>query len=344
MRKRVIQISIGLGLSGLFAWLAVKDIRWQEFFNTLNQDKDWWYLVPASLLFMSSFIFRALRWHYFLQPVKFVRFHPLFSAIMVGYMGNNVLPFRLGEILRAYALERNTSISKSSGLASIVVERLVDTFGLLSFLFVAIFFASLPARYQSAITITAVIAIGLLFFLIALTFFERVTKNFLDMLFNLIPGVLAEKLRGITKSFLEGLSGLRQTHNYGKILAHTFVIWLLFAASTWFMLKAFRFGTLYDMTFVSGIVVFLIGTVGVMIPSSPGYVGTFHYAIVQALALYSVPNEPALGFAIVIHLMNYLPVTGLGLFYFIKEGLRFKDVSEATEDAEPADISDVYSQ
>ena len=343
MKKKILQISIGLALSVLFAYLAVKDIKWQDIFSTLQQDKDWWYLVPASALFMASFIFRAWRWHYFLQPVKSLRFHPLFSAIMVGYMGNNVLPIRLGEILRAYALNRSSNVSKSAGLATVVVERLVDTIGLLVFFLIAVLFASLPSQYQSVITLTSILAIGLLVFLIGITFFEAFTKKILNRIFGLLPEFVSEKLQSITDAFLDGLAGLRQTQNYWKILAHTLIIWSLFAASTFYMLKAFRFDTVYSMTFVSGIVVFLIGTVGVMIPSSPGYVGTFHYAIVQALALFGVPNEPALGFAIVIHLMNYLPVTGLGLFYFLREGLRFQDVSKAAEGTKPTNVSDVYS-
>ncbi|MCF7802803.1 MAG: flippase-like domain-containing protein [Candidatus Marinimicrobia bacterium] len=342
MRKRIIQISIGLALSGVFAWLAVRNIQWHEFIKTLQQDKDWWYLLPAIILFMASFFVRAWRWHYFLQPVKSIRFHPLFSATMVGYMGNNILPVRLGEILRVYALDRSTGVSKSAGLATVVVERLVDVIGLLAFLIIAIIFTSLPSRFQSVVTIVSIVSIGLLTLLLGLTFFERRTQNILERIYNVFPDVLAEKLGTITESFLEGLSGLRQTQHYGKIIFQTLFIWTLFAFSVYFILLAFRFDTLYDMTFVSGIVVFLIGTAGVLIPSSPGYVGTFHFAIVQALALYGVPNEGALGFAIVNHLLNYIPVTALGLVYFFREGLRFEQVSEAAEEVEsvePADLS-----
>ena len=333
--KRKLQVAIGLILSALFAYLAVKDIRWGDFFATLQQDKEWWYLLPAVLLFMGSFGFRAIRWHYLLQPVRSIRLHPLFSAIMIGYMGNNVLPVRLGEILRAYALNRETGISKSAGLASIVVERLVDTLGLLSFIVIAIASAALPERYHSGMIILAGVALGILAFLIAITFFEEQAAGILEKLYGLLPEVIGTKLSDITRSFLQGLTGLRATHNYGRILLYTGLIWGLFAGSTYFMLRAFNFDAAYGMHFWAGIVIFLIGTMGVMVPSSPGYVGTFHYAIIQGLALYSVPREAALGFAIVIHLMNYIPVTGLGLIYFIREGLRFKEVSSVSgEDLE----------
>jgi len=329
--KRFLQISIGLLLSGFFAYLAVKDIQWNEFFITLQKNKQWWYLLPASGLFLASFISRALRWGYLVEPVQKVAFKPLFSSLMIGYMGNNVLPLRLGEILRAYALGRKTGLSKSTGLATIVVERLVDIVGLLIFLVVAIFVAPIPEKYQTATLLIGGFALLLLLFLLGLTFFEEFTKNLTEKFFAFFPEKISSRLEEIVVSFIQGLKGLRSTHNYGKIFLQTVILWILYATSTYCMLAAFEFPTLYGMTIWSAIVILLIGTVGVMIPSSPGYIGTYHYVIEQALAIYSVPAEPALGFAIVIHLINYIPVTGLGLYFFLREGLRFKEIPDSQE-------------
>ena len=329
--KKAIQITVGLLLSALFAYLAVKDIQWDKFFETLRTDKQWWYLLPAVIAFMYSYYPRAIRWGYFLEPIKKVDTHPLFSGIMIGYMGNNVLPMRLGEFLRAYSLNRSTGISKSAGLATVVVERLVDSLGMMVFLLIAIFFSPIPTRYRMMIALIGLVSFGALSFLVGMTFFEKHTTKFLDKIYSILPEFLSRRMNSITQSFIEGLAGLKQTHNYWKIIFQTLVIWTFFAISTYFMLLAFNFDDLYGMGFISGIVVFLIGALGVVIPSSPGYVGTFHYVIIQALAIFGVPNEAALGFAIVIHLMNYLPVTFLGLFYFIREGFRFKEIQETAE-------------
>lgn len=329
--KRFLQIFIGLVLSALFAYLAVKDIRWDEFFATLGSNKQWWYLLPASGLFLASFISRAIRWGYLVEPVRHIRFKPLFSSLMIGYMGNNVLPLRLGEILRAYALGRKTGLSKSTGLATIVVERLVDIVGLLIFLVIAIFVAPIPEEYRTATLLIGGFALLLLIFLLGLTFFEEFTRRLIEGVFSVFPENISARIGEITTSFIQGLQGLRRTHNYGKIFIQTVILWILYVTSTYFMLAAFEFPTLYGMTIWSAIVILLIGTVGVMIPSSPGYIGTYHYVIQQALAIYGVPAEPALGFAIVIHLVNYIPVTALGLYYFAREGLRFGELPDATD-------------
>ncbi len=329
--KRFLQISIGLLLSGFFAYLAVKNIQWNEFFATLEKNKQWWYLLPASGLFLASFISRAIRWGYLVEPAQKVSFKPLFSSLMIGYMGNNILPLRLGEILRAYALGRKTGLSKSTGLATIVVERLVDIVGLLIFLVIAIFVAPIPEKYQTATLLIGGFAFLLLLFLLGLTFFEEVTRGLAEKIFSVFPSHISNRLSEITASFIRGLQGLRKTHNYGKIFLQTIILWILYATSTYCMLAAFEFTKLYGMTLWSAIVILLIGTVGVMIPSSPGYIGTYHYVIEQALAIYSIPPEPALGFAIVIHLVNYIPVTALGLYFFLREGLRFKELPDSQE-------------
>lgn len=327
--KRVIQIVVGIVFSVIFAYLAVRGIRWNQFFATLQHNKDWWYLLPSVLLFMTSFIFRSVRWHYLLEPVKEVKFPKLFSGVMIGYMGNNVLPVRLGEILRAYVIGRSAGISKSAGFATIVVERLVDIIGLLMFMLIAVLGVHLPERYHTIILLVGLASIVLLLFFFFLTFYERYTYRILEQLFGFLPEVLAKKATDITQSFVQGLRSLKQTRNYGRIFFHTIMIWTVYALSAYFLIKAFHFDDLYDMHFIAGIVIFLIGTIGVMIPSSPGYIGTFHYAIIQALALYGVPDEAALGFAIVMHLTNYIPITALGLFFFLREGFRFEDISEA---------------
>jgi len=329
--KKAIQIAIGLLFSAIFAYLAVKDVQWERFFATLRQNKEWWYLLPSVLLFTSSFIFRALRWKYLLEPVKEISFPPLFSAVMIGYMGNNVLPVRLGEFLRAYVIGRSTDISKSAGFATIVVERLTDMIGLLIFLFIAILGASIPRRYSTIVLIVGLVAGILLLLFLALTFYEERTNRFLGKLFRFFPNILAEKLTNITQSFVQGLRGLKQTQNYLRILFHTLMIWTVYAGSAYYLIQAFNFDVQYQMGFIAGIVLFIFGTIGVMVPSSPGYIGTFHYAIIQGLALYGVPDEPALGFAIIMHLSNYIPITSLGIFFFLREGFRFKEVTEAAK-------------
>jgi len=329
--KRTIQITVGILFSAVFAYLALKNIQWDEFIATLRTDKQWWYLVPSVLFFTSSFLFRALRWKYLLLPVKEIKYSSLFSATMIGYMGNNVLPVRLGEFLRAYVIGRSADISKSAGFATIVVERLVDVIGLLVFLLIALVGATLPNQYHSVVVLIGIAAVILLIFFLGLTFFEKKVNRILDKIFRFLPDLVAEKLVGITQSFVTGLRSLKEAQYYWRILLNTVLIWTVYAISAYFLILAFNFNSLYSMGIVAGIVLYLIGTIGVMVPSSPGYIGTFHYAIIQALALYGVPAEPALGFAIVMHLTNYIPVTGLGLFFFLREGFRFKEISEAAK-------------
>jgi len=328
--KKVLQITIGLLLSAVFAWLAIRNIQWKEFILTLQSGKYWWYILPSSVLFLASFFSRAIRWGYFLEPIQQVSNQKLYSALMIGYMGNNVLPLRLGELLRAYALNRTTGISKSAGLATIVVERLVDIAGLLLFLIVAVIVSPIPPRYRFITLMIGAVAVLILAVLLLLTFFDQQMTKLLQMIFRFLPEFSMSKITQIVQSFIQGLHGLRQTSNYWKILLHTCIMWVLYASSTYCMLVAFNFNHLYGMDFWAAIVILLIGTVGVLIPSSPGFIGTYEGVMVFALAIYSVPKPSALGFAIVIHLVNYIPVTLIGLYFFLREGLRFREIPDST--------------
>ena len=100
---------------------------------------DYWYIIPVILLNLIGFLFRSLRWKYLIEPVKIIRLLNLFSSVMIGFMANNVLPVRLGEIVRAYSIGKMEKISRSSAFATVVVERVLDIFFIL-LVFLILFF------------------------------------------------------------------------------------------------------------------------------------------------------------------------------------------------------------
>lgn len=124
---------LGIGISVLFLFLAFRKVNLHELKKAL-ESANYIYLIPAILLTILSLWIRAFRWQYILQPVREIRVSSLFSATMIGFMANNLLPVRLGEFVRAYTIGEKERISKSSSLATIVVERIFDGITILSFL------------------------------------------------------------------------------------------------------------------------------------------------------------------------------------------------------------------
>ncbi|MEE9571502.1 MAG: lysylphosphatidylglycerol synthase transmembrane domain-containing protein, partial [Candidatus Neomarinimicrobiota bacterium] len=134
--NKVIKFSIGLLFSIVGLAYAFRRFNWTEFINLL-QGVNYWYLLAAVALQLGTVWIRALRWKWLLAPIKNVSIKLLFDATMIGYFGNNVLPLRMGELLRAYVVSNNSSISTLKVIGTLIVDRILD---LLAVVILAIFF------------------------------------------------------------------------------------------------------------------------------------------------------------------------------------------------------------
>ena len=122
---RALQLLLGIGVSALCVWLSMKDVRFGEVLAALRGANALGFVL-VMLVTLGGFWLRAVRWRYFIQAGRPLSMDSLFSSTMIGFMANNVLPFRLGEFVRPWALARRERLSKTTLLATVVVERAVD--------------------------------------------------------------------------------------------------------------------------------------------------------------------------------------------------------------------------
>jgi uncharacterized protein (TIRG00374 family) len=289
------------------------------------------YLLPALLMFLMSFYVRAYRWKVFLQPVGNVPFRASFSAMMIGYMVNNILPFRMGELYRAYALGMDVKISRSSAFATIVVERVFDVLCLLLVLGIVLLFFPFPPWIKQSALITfsgTVVLIAILFVMMRKT--ELLVK-LLRKLFGNWGQRIGERTEHVFRKFTEGLEAFKQTEHYLLITISSLLLWFFYLGCVYCTFYTFDFVTpeypkVYQSAVMASMVILAVGTIAIIIPSTPGAVGTYHGVCVLGLSLFDVPAEQAMGFALVMHLFNYLPLTIIGLACFWRQNLRFADV------------------
>jgi uncharacterized protein (TIRG00374 family) len=293
-----------------------------EFASALK-DAKYIYLIPAVSCMLLSFWFRALRWKYLMEPIKKIGTKKLFSATMIGYMGNNVLPFRLGELLRAYAIGKSARVSKVSSFASIFVERIIDMFSLLMILAIIFIFYPFPEWIKRAGYIIFTLTVGLLIFAIFLRNNTPKTVSFFRSVLRALPQKFVSRIENFIESFSKGLTILSKTRHYGIIFLLSAILWPLYVGSVWFLFFSFDF----NLNILAGFVVLIFGSIAITIPSAPGYVGTFHGFTVAALALFGIQSDPARAYAVILHASNYVPITLLGLLFFWKEHLHFSEVS-----------------
>jgi hypothetical protein len=259
----------------------------------------------------------------------------LFPVVVIGYMGNNVYPFRAGEVIRAWVLKRNEGVSISASLATIIVERIFDGLVMLIFVFAALPFARIPSPYDQIVIWMTVLFFGALAAFFALALKPEFTRRLYGPLFErLVPveGVRA-RMMGLADRFMDGLASLRSPADLAMTLVTSVVIWLTETTKYWFVMHAFNFQVSFFVLMVMTAVVNLATT----LPSSPGYVGTFDTPGIEILKVFGVDANVAGAYTLVLHAALWLPITLLGFYYMLRLGVKWGDFAQASAEVGEAD-------
>jgi glycosyltransferase 2 family protein len=325
------QLGLGLLISALFLWLALRGLKLEEVWEDMRGANYWW-LIPSVATYFMAVWARTWRWDYMLRPLKPIPVRRLWPVVVIGYMGNNVYPFRAGELLRSYVLRRREAVPMSASLATVVVERVFDGLVMLIFVFAALPLAPLPSETLRTTVIVASVA----FFGAMVVFFAlaAVPQRALQLAGRLsdrfVPVHFGPRLMGFAGRFLDGLESLRTFRNVMMIFSTSVVIWLLETVKYWFVMQAFPFEvSFFALMLMNGIV-----NLATTLPSAPGYVGTFDGPGIAVLVLYGVEQSTAAAYTLVLHAALWFPVTLLGGVYMVREGLRWADFRQAAAVAE----------
>ncbi len=322
------QFWVGVLISIVFIWLALRGMRLDEFWDAVKQANYIW-LVPGIAVYFVGVWVRAWRWHYLLGPIKKIPTKTMFPITTIGYMGNNIYPARAGEVLRAVILKRKEGVSVSASLATIIVERIFDGVVMLAFVFINLSeLAKLTGSsgfvgniQQVAVVGTGVFLGALGIFLIAAMFPQMTAKVGLWMIEHFTPKRLHQQIIGVMDKFLDGLASLRSPFNVLMVFFTSVIIWLLETGKYWFVMHAFNFSvSFFALMLMNGIV-----NLATTIPSAPGYIGTFDAPGIAVLTAYGVEHSVAAGYTLVLHIALWLPITLLGAYYLTREGIKWSD-------------------
>ncbi|RKY87915.1 UPF0104 family protein [candidate division KSB1 bacterium] len=324
MKSTKTKLLLGILVSSLFVYLAFRKIHVEEMLHAFGQ-LNCWYLLPALLFVFLSLWIRAVRWGYFLRPIKRVNLKALFSSLMIGYMANNIFPAHLGELLRAYSVGRTARVSSVSALASIIVERILDVLTLLLIFAITVLFQPFPDYVQQSSYVIFGITMGGIIFLSALVYRTEATLKFVLFCSRPLPQKLSDRLQKFSRSLLEGFLSLKQPRHYPVIVLTSILIWSCYIATVQCTIFAFGFHHNQNLPWVASIVILVMVGFSVAIPSSPGYIGTYHYFCMVGLSLYGIEASSAFSFAIVLHLLNFIPLTVAGLYYFWQEHFTIRE-------------------
>lgn len=322
------QFWVGIVISVIFLYIALKGLDLPQVWEVV-QSADYWWILPGVGVFMIGMGVRAWRWHYLLRPLKPIPTRTMFPIMTIGYMGNNIFPYRAGEVLRAAVLRHREAVPISASFATIIVERIFDGVVMLGFIFLNLpqlgrltqsagFLGELNI-YQISI-LGAVIFIGALAVFLAAAMFPAVTERIVNQVIDrFLPVRFRDRVRPLVLRFLSGLESLASPKEALMIFFTTVIIWLLETAKYWFIMHAFPFEvSFYALMLMNGIV-----NIATTIPSAPGYIGTFDAPGIAVLAAFGVQPEVAAGYTLLLHAALWLPVTALGAYYYLRQPLRW---------------------
>ena len=349
-------IGIGISIALLLVFVFTVDVR--RMLEALR-GANYWYTIPAVGMYLLSVYFRSMRWTVMLRHLKPVSTMRLYPVVTIGYMVNNLLPMRVGELVRSYYVGEREGINKASALVTVLVERIFDALTLLFFVAVVALFFPVTGLVQSfgerfgvpeivlilGFTLPFVTAFGTL---VLLALYPERAQAFALFVARPFPDRLKSLAESLTGMLLQGLEPLRDPRKLAVLFVLSIPIWLTEAAVFWIM--AFPFGIhethadLWEMA-ANMVLVTSITNIGASVPAAPGGLGLFEIIARETLVLSPLSNvarPAAAGFAVVVHAVILLPMIILGQVFLWTAQVSLRRLSREGQrrDDQPAERTD----
>lgn len=325
-RKRLIVVA-GIVVSAIFLWLAFRELDPAAFWQSI-QGANAALLILGMLVYGMAVVIITRRWQYLLQSVAPVTLRQLIPLVTIGYMGNNIYPLRSGEILRVFLLRRNHDVPYARGATTVIVERVFDGLVMLTFLIVPLTFLGIVSpRVQQVAAFTAPL------FLMAITVFFVLAarpnwlRGLAAWVARLLPGRLGDLVERLSDDIVTGLQGLRSPADLAGAVIASYATWAVEASVYWIVAFAFGLDLGYPVMLIVVGVVNLAG----LLPAAPGNVGVFQFFAKEVLVAVGVGAATAAAYAIVVHVVIWLPPTLAGFVFLAQQGLSLSAVTRADE-------------
>lgn len=317
-----LKVPAGFLITAILFYFLLRDLDFELFFTYLFQG-DIVLILLGIAVYLSSFIIRGLRWKILLRHLGNFKAGDLAMLEIAGYAVNNVFPVRIGEFTRAWITGKRNSISRTSVLASIFVERIFDGLTIALILSALLFFHPFPQNVKTlAVMASAMFAVLFLFIMFG-TFSDKPLKM-IRYLREKLPD-FAGFIFDIAEKFLKGASSLHSVSQIFSVTLLSLLVWVFELAVYILISKAFG----VDIPFTGYLFMLCAANLGMLAAPTPGGLAVFQAAIVFALRSFTILYEMRMAVAIILHMSQIIPVTIIGLLW-----LYFNHISvlSATDD------------
>ncbi len=313
------KVLLGFSIGALFLYLTLRQIDFKSSWYYI-QNASWLYIFVILFVYSAAFMVRSIRWKYLLAPLVQFPAKRLFSFLILGFFMNNLLPLRLGELVRAHVTGQKTGVSRSGALATIVIERLFDGLSYITLFLITILFLPFPEWAKKSLFAACIVFTGVLVFLFFLgRHQELVAKVFPRLPF---PEKITKKLQYIFVNFASGLKILSDVRTVAKVYLLALVVWGIEGSVFYLVGQSFHM----DLNYFQGVLVMIIIGTGAILPTAPGYVGTVEFLGVTALSFLGVDKNQAFGYILTLHAIQLVVITAWGIRSMIVEKLTLSEL------------------
>jgi uncharacterized membrane protein YbhN (UPF0104 family) len=326
------QFWLGVAISALFLYLALRQVdlaaAWQYVRTAQSR-----YLALGWLFLLGSYGLRILRWHAIVRQIGRASPWTLGQVTMAGYMANNILPARIGEIVRAVLLRQAAKFNAAAALSTIAVERVFDVVTALSLLSLGAAFAVLGDVGES-VWVGGVAVAGLVGGVVVLGVWGAPLSDLLESVVGRVSPTWGSRLADVGRSFVQGLRSVGSVDRALAVAGWSLAVWGTFIAYAYWILRAYGM----HISLAGGAFMLGVAGLGVSLPSAPGNVGVLEGANVLALGLLGIGNEDSrAAFALTYHVVEWVTTVVAGLLCLGKLGLSVRQLSQMPGQLEPAD-------
>ena len=308
--KNSLQLILGSAVSLLFLYLTFSEVNFKNIFSRF-EELNFVFLFISITLVVVTLLIRSLRWGNILNPILPLRQKFLFPISTLGISAIMIIPFRLGELVRPYLVSKNTSISFSSAIASIVLERILDTIMILLLLYIVLIYSAVPIWIANSGTILLIT----LFFVLLTLVLTYINQDTSKIIFYKFSGFFSIKIANMLNRFLDNFfSGLKIFSSPADIIKA-----ILYSTSLWFLYALIAYSMFlfhsFELNFITAIYVLVITALASSLPAAPGFLGTFQYGCFIALTNSGVSTDNAAFFSISYYFVVVIINILAGLFF-----------------------------
>ena len=326
--KSLLGLLFSAALLGFFFWTT--DVRSM---GASIREANFLFVLPAVGVYFVGVWLRAARWRFLMAPFAAVPTTRLFHVILIGFAVNNVLPLRLGEIVRTFLLRRSHGVPIAAALATVLLERLLDVVALCALMTLVLLLVPLDGWVLALAGFAGLVTAGAVAGLVLLLVLPRAAVHRLFELGQALADRLGRRVGALARSFLEGVRALEDAGTVLAVGCLSVGCWIAELGLYYCMMLAFGFNSGL-LSLVAGMVVANLATA---LPSSPGYVGTFDVPLQRLLSeTFGVPEAVAASYTLVTHAVLLVPVVVAGLVLLSREDLSLRSLTRGRVESRSA--------